>query len=128
MHKCKGIKYVNRFILKFNYSILYLRKSNFIYILIMSDLTLNIADLKGKVEKLVTLHKVFKEENEKLKLELLDLKKTSENQTIKIQGLELENRELLLKKDEETNNIVTTKEKINELVQEIDDCIALLNK
>ena len=94
----------------------------------MSDLTLNIADLKGKVEKLVTLHKVFKEENEKLKLELLDLKKTSENQTIKIQGLELENRELLLKKDEETNNIVTTKEKINELVQEIDDCIALLNK
>jgi regulator of replication initiation timing len=95
----------------------------------MSDLTLNIADLKAKVEKLVTLHKAFKEENEKLTLEVSDFKKTIENQTIKIQQLENENKELSIKKDEEKNDIVTnTKEKINELVQEIDDCIALLNK
>jgi len=95
----------------------------------MSDLSLNITDLKGKVEKLVTLHKAFKGENEKLTSEIADFKKTIENQTIKIQTLEKENKELLLKKDEEKDNIVTnTKEKINELVQEIDDCIALLNK
>lgn len=95
----------------------------------MSDLTLNITDLKAKVEKLVTLHKAFKEENEKLTLELSDFKKTIENQTIKIQLLEKENKDLLIKKDEEKDNIVTnTNEKITELVQEIDDCIALLNK
>lgn len=95
----------------------------------MSDLTPNIIDLKAKVEKLVTLHKAFKQENEKLTMEIVDLKKTVENQTIKIETLEKENKEVALKKDEEKNNIViNTKEKINELVQEIDDCIALLNK
>ena len=95
----------------------------------MSDLALNITDLKTKIEKLVTLHKVFKAENEKLTLEVATLKNELENQMVKIQTLEKENKDLLLKKDEEKETIVSnTKEKINELVQEIDDCIALLNK
>ena len=95
----------------------------------MSDLTLNISDLKEKVEKLITLHKAFKKENEDLKSEMDVLKKNIENQSVKIQNLEKENKELLAQKTQEKDKIVTnTNEKINELVQEIDDCITLLNK
>jgi len=48
---------------------------------------------------------------------------------IKIKELEKQNKELLQTQNEEKKSLVlNTNEKINELVQEIDDCIALLNK
>lgn len=93
----------------------------------MNDLTLNITDLKGKIEKLVTLHQELKKENEQLAADKDNLQKTIEEQKNTIATLEKNNKELEQLKSEEQNKIVSdTKGKINELVQEIDNCIALL--
>ncbi|MCE3279650.1 MAG: hypothetical protein K0S44_1841 [Bacteroidetes bacterium] len=93
----------------------------------MNDLAPNITDLKGKIEKLVKLHQQLKQENDSLTMEKAELLKTVEDQKAKIEALEMSNFELEQKKSEEQNTIITdTKLKINELVQEIDDCIALL--
>lgn len=93
----------------------------------MNDLTLNIGDLKGKIEKLVKLHQVLKKENEQLVSDKESLQKTIDEQKVTIEALEKNNKAIEATKNEEQSKIVVdTKEKINELVQEIDNCIALL--
>lgn len=93
----------------------------------MNDLTLNITDLKSKIEKLVNLHQVLKKENEQLLADKENLQKTIDEQKLTIEALEKNNKEIEASKNEEQSKIVTdTKVKINELVQEIDNCIALL--
>jgi predicted nuclease with TOPRIM domain len=93
----------------------------------MNDLTLTITDLKAKVEKLVNLHQQLKKDNEQLYSDNEQLQKTIDEQKITIENLEKNNLEITNSKSEEQNKIVTdTKLKINELVQEIDNCIALL--
>jgi hypothetical protein len=93
----------------------------------MNDLTLTITDLKAKVEKLVNLHQQLKQQNERIASENKNLLKTIEEQKVTIESLEKSNKELIKDKSEEQNKIITdTKLKINELVQEIDNCIALL--
>ena len=93
----------------------------------MNDLAPTITDLKGKIEKLVKLHQQLKQENDSLNEEKANLHKVIEEQKETIASLQRTNQELELKKSEEQNTIITdTKLKINELVQEIDDCIALL--
>ena len=93
----------------------------------MNDLAPVITDLKGKIEKLVALHQQLKQENDRLAAENAELRKTVEEQKAAIAAAEQSNRELIRNKNEEQNTIITdTKLKINELVQEIDDCIALL--
>jgi len=93
----------------------------------MNDLTHTITDLKSKIEKLVTLHGQLKVDNEKLAGEKTTLEKTVNEQKAIIESLQTNNKELIETKNEEQNKIITdTKLKINELVQEIDSCIALL--
>ncbi len=93
----------------------------------MNDLTLNITDLKAKIEKLVKLHQELKKDNEQLVADKENLQKTINEQKTLIEALEKNNKEIEASKTEEQTKIVTdTKVKINELVQEIDDCIALL--
>ena len=93
----------------------------------MNELTLPITDLKAKIEKLVSLHQQLKKDNEQLYSDNGDLQKTIEEQKNTITTLLNKNQELVQNKDEEQNKIVSdTKLKINELVQEIDNCIALL--
>lgn len=93
----------------------------------MNDLTLTITDLKAKVEKLVNLHQQLKKDNEQLSSENGNLLKTIEEQKVTIESLQGKNKELVNTNNEEQNKIITdTKLKINELVQEIDNCIVLL--
>lgn len=93
----------------------------------MNDLAPTIIDLKGKIEKLVKLHQQLKQENDSLMTEKQNLTKVIEEQRATIETLQKNNEELEQKKSEEQNTIITdTKLKINELVQEIDECIALL--
>ena len=93
----------------------------------MNELTGPITDLKGKVEKLVALHQTLKKECEEIKEEKEALQKTINEQQETIATLEKNNNDLVDNKEEEENNMVSdTKLKINELVQEIDNCIALL--
>ena len=93
----------------------------------MNELTLPITDLKTKVEKLVTSHQQLKKDNDQLVSEKQVLEKMIEEQQETITGLLNKNQELVQNKEVEQNKIVSdTKLKINELVQEIDNCIALL--
>lgn len=93
----------------------------------MNDLAPTITDLKGKIEKLVKLHQQLKQENDSLITEKQNLVQLVEEQKATIESLQKSKEELELKKSEEQNTIITdTKLKINELVQEIDECIALL--
>jgi hypothetical protein len=93
----------------------------------MNDLTHTITDLKTKVEKLVTLHGQLKVDNEQLVAAKTSLEKTVNEQKAVIETLQTNNKELIENKTQEQNKIITdTKLKINELVQEIDSCIALL--
>jgi hypothetical protein len=93
----------------------------------MNDLTHTITDLKTKVEKLVTLHGQLKVDNEQLMAAKTALEKTIDEQKAVIETLQTNNKELIENKTQEQNKIITdTKLKINELVQEIDSCIALL--
>ena len=95
----------------------------------MSDLAPAMTDLKGKIEQLVKLHQQLKHDNDLLITDNEGLKKTIGDQKLRIESLEKNNRELSSSKNIEQNNLITdTKSKINELVQEIDQCIALLNK
>jgi hypothetical protein len=93
----------------------------------MSNLNSNIVDLKSKVEKLVHLHQVLKNENEQLKKSNNELLEVIENQKNRIRLTESTTSELTTKNStEQEQRISETKIKINELVQEIDNCIALL--
>jgi chromosome segregation ATPase len=93
----------------------------------MNELAPTITDLKGKIEKLVKLHQQLKQENDSLSAEKVSLQKTIEEQKSTIEAMQKSRQELEQKNTEEQNTIITdTKLKINELVQEIDDCIALL--
>ena len=104
----------------------------------MNELTLSITDLQSKVEKLVSMHQQLKKDSEQLFLDRESLQKTIDEQKITIESLineqkvtietlEKHNKELIQNKNEEQNKIVSdTKLKINELVQEIDNCITLL--
>lgn len=95
----------------------------------MNDLAPTMIDLKGKIEKLVQLHQQLKQDNDKLSAENAGLLKTVEEQKAEIESLKKSNESLLQNKETEQNTLITdTKLKINELVQEIDSCIALLNK
>ena len=93
----------------------------------MNELTSSITDLKTKVEKLVTLHKQLKKDNERIVADNIILLETIDEQKITIENLQKNNKELTTNKNTEQQTIITdTKVKINELVQEIDECIALL--
>lgn len=95
----------------------------------MSDLTATIAEFKTKIEKLVTLHSQLKSDYDKLVLDNKNLTKTIEEQKFTIENLQKSNQEIINNNNLQQDKIVTdTKLKINELVQEIDNCIALLNK
>ncbi len=94
----------------------------------MDDLTLSITDLKAKVEKLVNLHQQLKKDNERLTLDNIKLLNVIDEQKSQIDAVEKRNLELTVNTKEEQQQVITeTKEKINELVQEIENCIALLN-
>jgi len=95
----------------------------------MNDLAPIIIDLKGKIEKLVKLHQQLKQENDRLSAENAAFLKTVDEQKTEIESLKKSSVDLLQDKDAEQNTLITdTKLKINELVQEIDSCLALLNK
>jgi cell division septum initiation protein DivIVA len=95
----------------------------------MNDLAPAMTDLKGKIEQLVKSHQLLKQMNDQLNAEIDGLKLKLEEQRLAMEGLEKTNRELASNKSAEQESMVNdTKLKINELVQEIDNCIALLNK
>ena len=93
----------------------------------MEDLTLTINNLKTKVEQLIGLHQQLKKDNERLLEDNLKLLTTIDEQKLAIEKSENSNKALNQNNSEQQQQLITdTKFKINELVQEIDNCIALL--
>ena len=95
------------------------------------DLYAVINNLQAKTEKLITLHRQLGTDYSKLVTEKQDLVKRIEDQDKTIADLEEKNKVLKLAKvvaetDEKKNTEL--KYKINELVREIDSCVAILNK
>lgn len=93
------------------------------------DISLVVSSLQSKVEKLVLQHRRAIAENDNLKQDNDFLKKTLSKQKLELKELEERNKVLKLAKsigDEEGKN-TDIKLKINELVREIDKCIALVN-
>lgn len=85
--------------------------------------------LKIKIEKLIHLHKSLQEENRQLKQDNSDLKNRLSVHSDEIKALQQKQVVLKLsntigRNDEKKTEV---KRKINELIKEIDRCIAMLN-
>jgi len=95
----------------------------------MSDLKSVVASLEGKIEKLLDLHHRTKKELFALQNQNTNLNQTISQQKQSIKELEDKSKVLKLSKSISTNeNTTELKLKINELIREVDKCIALLNK
>ena len=96
----------------------------------MSGLSLTVTGIQSKIGKLIERSERTKEDNFKLIAEKEELLKTIQEKIIIINKLEEKNKILKLAKSLSVVNesSLDTKLKINELVREIDKCIALLNR
>jgi len=94
----------------------------------MDNVSIIISSLENKIKKIVDLQNYSSAENNSLRNENYQLNKIVEEQKIKIKKLEEKVEVLKIAKSvDEGENVFQTKLKINELVREIDKCIALLN-
>lgn len=94
----------------------------------MNKISLLTKDIENKIKKIVDLQSQLKKENNHLIQEVHDLKKIVENQNVIIENLEKKLKILKIAKTLEIGkDNQQAKLKINELVREIDKCIALLN-
>lgn len=96
----------------------------------MDKLSGTVESLKSKIERLVSLHNALERENAGLLQEKQELEKKIEQKDAEIFKLEERNKQIKLAKSiSDTNeNSLDIKLRINELVREIDKCIALLNR
>jgi len=94
----------------------------------MKDLSSLVVSLKKKAKQLVTNYQAVLEENKKLSEKVVKLDKEIDDKNQQIE--ELTNKVNVLKISGSVGNESTkdVKLKINELVREIDSCIAQINK
>jgi len=96
-----------------------------------SELKRNIASLQSKIEKLIFLHNKVLEDNLKLHALVESLQQQIASQNLQIEELEKEKIELLNNRQPvENSNLERHKlrnEQINEMMRDIDKCIALLS-
>jgi DNA repair exonuclease SbcCD ATPase subunit len=94
----------------------------------MKEVDQLISNIEQKVRKLIDLRESCEIQNKELKQTLEELTKTIEKQENTIKKLEERNNILTITKSlESLQGNVEVKNKINELVREIDKCIGLLN-
>jgi hypothetical protein len=96
----------------------------------MSNYSSIITSLNSKIEKLILLHRNLEEEKMRLMAEKQDLLKIIQELKIKNNYLEEQNKAIRMAKDikEDGESSLDLKLKINEMVREIDKCLALLNR
>lgn len=88
-----------------------------------------ISSLEKKVKELVKRYAELKRKNMAMETELTELRKTVDSQKEAIKNLEEKNKIIKLAKSLADSNpdMAVMKQKINELVREIDKCIAQMN-
>ena len=92
--------------------------------------TVLLREFKEKLDKLIDIHLIIKSENRSLKEALAEHEKSIEYLKIQNEGLLKKYEHLKLAKsvmglDQDSHN---AKIKINKIVREIDQCIAMLNR
>ena len=94
----------------------------------MKDLSLLVSNIKQKTEKLVAKQQLLEKENKDLTIKVEEVKKELEEKNQQI--LELNDKIKLLKlaKNVDGESTKEVKLKINEMVREIDKCIAQINR
>jgi len=94
----------------------------------MKDLSLLVSDVKNKAKKLVEKHQSLIDKNDKLLNEIEKIKQELEIKNQQI--LDLNNKVKLLKiaGSVDADGTKEVKLKINEMVREIDKCIAQINR
>ena len=86
--------------------------------------------LQNKLERLVSKHNEIKSANLQLKKKLLSLKEQLEKEQQCVSELNEKNKilKLSVSLQGDEHDTQAAKQRINELVREVDKCIALLNK
>lgn len=95
----------------------------------MDEVSLVISSLEKKVKELVKSHSELRRKNSALSSEVIEIRKSVDSQKETIKNLEERNKIIKLAKSLTESNPDTAemKYKINELVREIDKCIAQMN-
>jgi len=95
----------------------------------MQEVTLIISSLEKKTKELIRSHSELKRRNTTLESDLSELRKTVDSQKEAIKNLAEKNKIIKLAKSltESNPDTAAMKYKINELVREIDKCIAQMN-
>lgn len=98
----------------------------------MPDLLQKIDQLEAKIKKLITLHQRLKADIAVLQSDNTTLTETIHKQQEEIRQLGEGNKALKLAKalqePSEGDNNAALRQKINEMIRDIDKCLALLNK
>ena len=94
----------------------------------MKDLSLLVSNIKQKTEKLVAKQLLLEKENKNLVVEIEEVKKELEDKSQQILELNEKIKLLKLAKNVDGESTKEVKLKINEMVREIDKCIAQINR
>jgi len=94
----------------------------------MKNLSLTISNLEKSTKDLIERYKLLKAENEMLRMDLEHLQNDVGKKDEEIAGLLDKNRILRIAGGSSKGDKREIKLKINELVREVDKCIAQLNK
>jgi len=94
----------------------------------MKDLSALVANLKRKAEKLVEKYQVVIEQNKQLTNEVFELKEELNKRNQQLSEMENKIKVLKISKSVDSESTKDVKLKINEMVREIDKCIAQINK
>ena len=95
----------------------------------MENLDIYINDLTGRVEKLARMQSELREENAKLQSRNSELEQVVNDQKNVLSKLEEENKVVKIAKavTDDDEDRKEQRKRLNELVREVDKCIALLN-
>ncbi|MFN4915129.1 MAG: hypothetical protein ACK5FT_07400 [Sphingomonadales bacterium] len=96
----------------------------------MQNLSTRLSEIRTKVEKLVEENRLLKNENESMRDRIEGLERTVELQKNTLSELTEQNKLIKLAKNlaPEDSDTEEIKNKVNELIGEIDRCIDLLNE
>ncbi|MBE7441615.1 MAG: hypothetical protein KF732_01530 [Flavobacteriales bacterium] len=94
----------------------------------MKDLSALVANLRRKAEKLVEKYQVVIEQNKQLTNEVFELKEELNKRNQQLSEMENKIKVLKISKSVDSESTKDVKLKINEMVREIDKCIAQINK
>lgn len=94
----------------------------------MKDLSLLASGVKHKVEKLIVKQNSLQQENDKLSEQIKKVKKELEEKIQQISELDDKVKMLKIAGSVDNESTKEVKLKINEMVREIDKCIAQINR